>query len=68
MNHSPVQARVLYDFDGDTENGELIIKEGDKITVLNQVCVCVSVCVCVCVCACVCVCVCVCNGMMSSFP
>eukprot|EP00731_Ephydatia_muelleri_P012528 Em0006g1422a len=29
-------ARVLYDFDGDTENGELIIKEGDKITVLNQ--------------------------------
>ena len=34
-----MQARVLYDFDGDTENGELVIKEGVKITVHNQVCV-----------------------------
>ena len=26
----------MYDFDGDTENGELVIKEGVKITVHNQ--------------------------------
>ena len=31
------QARILYDFEGDTENGELVINEGEEITVLNQV-------------------------------
>ena len=31
------QARVLYDFEGDTENGELVIKEGDEVVILNQV-------------------------------
>ena len=37
-----MQARVLYDFDGDTENGELVIKEGEVITVHNQVGACVG--------------------------
>lgn len=32
-----VQARILYDFEGDTENGELIINEGEEVIVLNQV-------------------------------
>lgn len=32
-----VQARILYDFEGDTENGELVINEGEEVTVLNQV-------------------------------
>jgi len=27
---------VLYDFEGDIENGELTISEGDTITVINQ--------------------------------
>ncbi|XP_064384617.1 sorting nexin-33-like [Halichondria panicea] len=31
-----MKARVLYDFDGDEENGELTIKEGDDLTILNQ--------------------------------
>jgi hypothetical protein len=31
------QARILYDFEGDTENGELVINEGEEVTVLNQV-------------------------------
>ena len=29
--------RALYDFEGDTANGELCIKEGDSIEVLNKV-------------------------------
>ena len=29
---------MLYDFEGDAENGELNITEGAMITVLNQVC------------------------------
>ena len=32
-----MQARILYDFEGDTENGELVINEGEEVTVLNQV-------------------------------
>ena len=28
---------MLYDFEGDTENGELVIKEGDEVVILNQV-------------------------------
>ena len=35
--YTHTQARVLYDFDGDEENGELTIKEGDDLTILNQV-------------------------------
>lgn len=35
--HTHLQARVLYDFDGDEENGELNIIEGTLITILNQV-------------------------------
>ncbi len=35
--HTHTQARILYDFEGDTENGELVIGEGDVVTVLNQV-------------------------------
>ena len=31
------QARVMYDFEGDTENGELVIKEGDEVVILDQV-------------------------------
>ena len=31
------QARMLFEFDGDTENGELVLKEGDIVTVLNTV-------------------------------
>ena len=27
---------MLYDFEGDIENGELTISEGDTITVINQ--------------------------------
>ena len=41
---------MMYDFDGDTENGELVLKEGDILTITNKVnctCVCVSVSVCV---------------------
>ena len=29
---------MLYDFEGDVENGELTIAEGETITVINQVC------------------------------
>jgi sorting nexin-9/18/33 len=29
-------ARVLYDFEGDTENGELVIREGDAVVILDQ--------------------------------
>ena len=32
-----MQAKVLYDFDGVNENGELTIREGQVVTVLNQV-------------------------------
>lgn len=32
-----MQAKVLYDFDGVDENGELTIREGQLVTVLNQV-------------------------------
>ena len=32
-----LQARVMYDFDGDVENGELVIKEGDEVVILNKV-------------------------------
>lgn len=32
-----IQARILYDFEGDTENGELVINEGEEVVVLNQV-------------------------------
>ena len=32
-----MQAKVLYDFDGVDENGELTIREGQLLTVLNQV-------------------------------
>ena len=32
-----LQAQVLYDFEGDAENDELNLKEGDVVTVLNQV-------------------------------
>ena len=39
---------MMYDFDGDTENGELVLKEGDVLTVTNKVS---SVYVCLCVCA-----------------
>ena len=28
---------MLFEFDGDTENGELVLKEGDIVTVLNTV-------------------------------
>ncbi len=35
--YTHTQARVLYDFDGDEENGELTIKEGDDLNILNQV-------------------------------
>ena len=28
---------MLYDFDGDTQNGELIIREGDILTVTDKV-------------------------------
>ncbi len=31
------QVRALYDFDGDTDNGELCLKENDSIKVLNKV-------------------------------
>lgn len=27
----------MYDFEGDTENGELVINEGEEVIVLNQV-------------------------------
>ena len=42
-----MQARILYDFDGDAENGELVASEGTELTILNQVSlsVCLSVCV-----------------------
>ncbi|XP_003382576.1 PREDICTED: sorting nexin-33-like [Amphimedon queenslandica] len=30
------QALLLYDFEGDTESGELSVREGDKVTVLNK--------------------------------
>ena len=28
---------MLYGFEGDTENGELVIKESDEVIILNQV-------------------------------
>ena len=28
---------MLYDFDGDAQNGELVIREGDVLTVTDQV-------------------------------
>ena len=31
------QAHILYDFEGDAENDELNLKEGDIVTILNQV-------------------------------
>lgn len=31
-----LKARILYDFEGDTENGELVINEGEEVIVLNQ--------------------------------
>lgn len=32
-----VKVRAIYDFDGDTDNGELCIREGDMIGVINKV-------------------------------
>ena len=32
-----IQARVLYDFEGDQENGEVVVKENAEIQVLNRV-------------------------------
>ena len=28
---------MLYDFDGDTQNGELVVREGDHLTVTDKV-------------------------------
>ena len=37
FTYKPLQARVQFDFDGEEENGELTIREGDVITVTCQV-------------------------------
>ena len=45
---------MIYDFDGDTESGELVLKEGDMLTITNKVsCTCVYVWVSACVSVCV---------------
>lgn len=31
-----LKARILYDFDGDAENGELVVSEGAVLTIINQ--------------------------------
>lgn len=33
-----LQARLLYDFEGDVSSGELFVTEGEVVTVLRQVC------------------------------
>ena len=45
----------MYDFEGDTENGELVLREGDILIVTNKVSYALCVCVCVCVCVRCCV-------------
>ena len=39
---------MMYDFEGDTENGELVLKEGEVLTITNKVSCVMCVCVCVC--------------------